>query len=162
MSEFLSIIQVTAGFSPRCRSDTGSSSAAEWVRVHLATVWIGLQGNEWLSLLLKDGLRGINILCGSFASLLSSEAQRKVFFRMIRHPLFQTRGFSFSTLVADVRSYNANMCSCVLFECVNTLLSDTHTHTHTQETWTGPGELTDPDSKCQSSPKLKISYQYFC
>ncbi len=65
--------------SPCCRSITGSSCVAEWVRVHLATGWIGLQGNEWLSLLLKDGLRGINTLCRSFASFLSAEAQRKVF-----------------------------------------------------------------------------------
>ncbi len=62
-----------------CRSATGSSYVAEWVRVHLAPVWIGLQGNEWLSLLLKDGLRGINILRRSFASFRSTEAQQKVF-----------------------------------------------------------------------------------
>lgn len=40
-----------------------SSSIAEWVRVHLASGWIRLQGNEWPSLLEKD------VLCCSFASI---------------------------------------------------------------------------------------------
>lgn len=73
----LSILWCFLRSSLCCRSITGSCFIPERVRVHLVPVWIGLQGNEWLSLLLKDGLRGIKH--PSFASFLTLRS-KKVFF----------------------------------------------------------------------------------
>lgn len=73
----LSILWCFLRSSLCCRSITGSCFIPERVRVHLVPVWIGLQGNEWLSLLLKVGLRGIKH--PSFASFLTLRS-KKVFF----------------------------------------------------------------------------------
>ena len=86
------------------------------------------------------------------------------FFRMIRHPLFQTRGFHSprsSLTCAHITRTCVHVFMCSVWMCEYAAVTHTHTHTHTQETWAGPDELTDPDSKCQSSLKLNISYQYF-
>lgn len=83
----LSILWCFLRSSLCCRSVTGSCFVPERVRVHLVPVWIGLQGNEWLSLLLKDGLRGIKH--PSFASFLTLRSKKFfIFFSVIHYSGF--------------------------------------------------------------------------